>query len=753
MVGWARHGLPAGISTLLAFLAGALTNIVTAGWSWPVGVGLGILVAAWVALEMRLAAQATERSAMPRPGAAADAVLDRAVSRVPAVPHQLPAAIPHFSGRAAELAALTELLDSGPEAGTVVISAIGGTAGVGKTALAVHWAHQVCDRFPDGQLYVDLRGFDPAGTPVDPADAVRRFLDAMAVPPQRIPADLDAQAALYRSLLAGKQMLVVLDNARNAEQVRPLLPGSPGSLVLVTSRAPLTGLVAAEGAHPLSLDLLSTVDARELLARRLGVGRIAAEAETANEVVDLCARLPLALAVVAARAATRPDLALDTLAAELRQAQHRLDAFDTSDAVTEVRAVFSWSYRALTPQAARLFRLLGLHPGPDISAPASASLAGLPPTQTRQLLGELTGANLLLESTPGRYTFHDLLRAYAIERAHAIDTDDQRHAATHRTLDHYLHTAYAASWLVNPQRDPIALTPPAPATTPEHPADYAQAMDWFTTEHHVLLAAVDHAALGFDTHVWQLARTLSTYLNRRGHWHDHAIVQHAAVAAARRLADPSAQAHAHRRLAEAYIYLGRYDDAHTHLRDAFDLATLAGDQVAQAHTQHRLSYLWERQGHPAEALEHAQQALSLFLAAGHRVGEARALNAIGWYHSLLGNHEQALTHDQEALALHRVLGDRYGQANTLDSLGYAYHHLGRHAEAVTSFQNALDLRRDLGDTYWEAETLANLGDTHHATGNLDAARTAWQQALTIFRNLDHPDAGQVQTKLEALDTT
>jgi len=669
------------------------------------------------------------------------------------VPRQLPAAVAHFAGRADELATLTGLLPRRAETtGTVVISAIGGTAGVGKTALAVYWAHRVADRFPDGQLYVDLRGFSPGGQVVAPGEAVRRFLDALDVSPEKIPVDLDAQAALYRSLLAGRRMLVVLDNARDSAQVRPLLPGAATCLVLVTSRNQLTGLVAADGAHPVDLDLLSVGEAQELLARRLGAQRVAAEPEAVEEIVTRCARLPLALALVAARAAARPRVELHVLAGELADARQRWQTLTGDDPHTDVRAVFSWSYQALTPAAARLFRLLGLHPGPNTSVPAATSLVGLAPDAVPTLLAELTRASLLIEPTAGRYTFHDLLRHYAAQLAHSIDTDEQRHAATDRILDHYLHTAYSAERLLNPARAPVPLAPLRAGVTPQQLSDHIQALGWLTAERPVLLAAVAHAAAtGFDTHTWQLAWTLTTFLDRRGHWHDQVAVGEAAVAAAQRLADPTTQAQTHDSLAVTYTRLSRLDDAHTQLRYALDLATQTNNQNQQAHTHRSLAYLWDRRGHPAQALDHARQALHLYQATGHQAGQAYTLNTVGWYHTLLGEHQQALTYCQQALTLHQQRADRFGQAATWDSLGYVHHHLGQHTQAVTCYQHALTLYRDVGDRYYEADTLSHVGDAHHATGEPEAARDAWQQALTILDDLDHPDAAHVRAKLAGLD--
>jgi tetratricopeptide (TPR) repeat protein len=673
------------------------------------------------------------------------------------VPRQLPAAAAYFAGRIGELAALTGLLRSRVErggtdsGGTVVISAVSGTAGVGKTALAVFWAHQVAERFPDGQLYVNLRGFDPSGSVMDPAEAVRRFLDALGVPPERIPVELDALAALYRSQLAGRRVLVVLDNACDTAQVRPLLPGAPGCLVVVTSRNQLTSLIAHDGAHPITLDLLTDEEARLLLAQRLGADRVAAEPAAVGEIITRCAHLPLALALVAARAVIRPNAGLRVLAEELRDTQLRWQALTGDDPASDVQAVLSWSYQALTPAAARLFRLFGLHPGPEVSAAAAASLAGLPPSAGRPVLAELTRASLLVEHAVGRHAFHDLLRAYATDLARRIDTDQDHRTATVRVLDHYLHTAYTAALLLYPGREPITLAPPAPGATLEQLGDHQQALDWFTVERPVLLAAVDQAAAtGFDTHTWQLTWALEIFLDWRGHWHDWAAVGRVAVAAAERLADPTAQAHAHHSLALAYTRLGRLEDAYTHLSRALDLATRAGDQTGQVRTHINLGYLWGRWGNYPRALDHARQALTLRQATGHLHGQAQGLNNVGWCHARLGDHHQALTACQQALTLFQDLGDRAGQAHAWDSIGYAHHHLGNHTDALTSYHHALTLHRDVGDRYNEATTLTNLGDTHHTTGNHHAAHDAWHQALTILDDLNHPDADQLRTKLTTL---
>jgi transcriptional regulator with XRE-family HTH domain/tetratricopeptide (TPR) repeat protein len=699
---------------------------------------------------LRLLAEAFELTGAERDrfyAAAAGQVRDEPTGR--AVPSQLPSDVSGFTGRDRELQELDRLLAPAEEPARLGIAVVSGTAGVGKTALAVYWAHRVRDEFPDGQLYVNLRGFDPVGLLLEPAEVIRDFLDALGALSQRIPAGLGAQAALYRSLLATRRMLVVLDNARDAEQVRPLLPGSSRCLVLVTSRNQLTPLVAAHGAYPVTLDLLSMGEARELLAGRLGGARVATEPDAAEKMITACARLPLALSIAAARA-QQTTFALATLATELGEAGQRLDALDAGDAATQVRAVFSWSYTALTPPAARLFRLLGLHPGPDVSTAAAASLAGRPTAEARRLLSELTRASLVTERTPGRYTLHDLLRVYARDLICGHDPDHTRHAALTRLLDHYTHTAHTAARLLNPHRDPIPLrlTPPSPDCHPEHLADAEQAMAWLTVEHPVLLAALRQAVdAGSDTRTWQLAWALSTFLNRRGHWHDLAAAWRAALSAADRLADPAAQAYAHRLLGATAILLSRHADADRHLGHALDLYAESQNGVGQADTHRNVAYLAERLDDHERALDHAQQTLLLYQVAGHRRGQAVALNAVGWYHALLGDHARALASSGPALNLFQQLGDRFGEAETWNSLGYAHHRLRHHTQAADCYQRALTLYRDLGDRYEEAATLAYLGDTYEAAGVPDAARTAREHALKILADLDHPDADAVRNKL------
>jgi tetratricopeptide (TPR) repeat protein/transcriptional regulator with XRE-family HTH domain len=666
------------------------------------------------------------------------------------VPRQLPPAVTHFVGRRDVLNALTRIADdAAPRRGAVLISAIGGLAGVGKTALAVHWAHQMAERFPDGQLYVNLRGFGPAGPAMTPDEAIRGFLDALGVPAAQLPAGLDARVARYRSMLSGRRMLVVLDNAADDAQVRPLLPGEPGCLVIATSRSQLVGLAASTGARLLALDLLTDTEARQLLAARLGSERVEAEPEAVAEIVGLCGRLPLALAITASRAACRPHVLLAALAAEFRDVRDRLDALDTGDPATSARTVFSWSSRQLTTSAARMFRLLGLHPGPDISAPAAACLAGTSLVQARRDLTELARAHLVTEHAAGRHAMHDLLRAYAAEEARTSDREEARLAATGRVLDYYLHTAHGAALLLNPTREPLTLVPARPGVAPERLAGHQRAMAWFEAEHRALLAAVTLAAeSGFDACAWQLPWTMANFLDRRGLWHDWAAIERTGLAAAIRLDDTAGQAETRSLLAHSCAKLADYDQARAELAECLRLHRQLGDPAGEARARLTLGWICERQDRHADALDHADRAIALYQEAGDLDGQASALNNAGWWYSRLGDYRQAEVFCRRALALYRNVGDRIGEACAWDSIGYAEHHLHRSVEAIECFRRALGIFRELADRFNEASVLTHLGDARLVAGDPQQARRAWRLSLDILDDLRHPDADQVRARLE-----
>ncbi|MFG2792774.1 BTAD domain-containing putative transcriptional regulator [Streptomyces sp. NPDC048419] len=699
-------------------------------------------------------APATASPALPPPLSAAP-LTDPPASQAPmtsaaahTIPAQLPAGTKGFTGRIDELGRLdTVLTDLAQRPAAVVVSALSGMGGVGKSALAVHWARHRRSAFPDGQLYLNLRGFDPSGAPLPPDRAVRGLLDALGVPATRVPESLDAQVGLYRSLLSGRRVLVVLDNARDADQVRPLLPAAAGCLALVTSRSPLTGLAVAEGAQLLALDLLSAEECRDLLAARLGAARVAAEAAAVDEIVVRCAGLPLALGVVAARAAARPAEPLAVFADELRTAERILDPLDTGDPATAVRTVFHWSYQTLSQEAARLFRFLGLHPGPDADLASLAALAGVCVTQVPESVRELTTACLLIEHVPGRYTCHDLLRAYAVELAAEHDTTAAVRAATRRVLDHYLHTTYAADSLLTRRRHPMQLQPAEPGSLPRQLADHDEAWAWLITEQPVLLSAVERPPAGFESYTWQFAATLTTFLERQGNWQALTDVHAAALRTATHQEDLAGQAAGHRGLGLARFQLRDPQGARHHFTRALDLFRQLDNHAGQARTCQNLAKMAWAHGATREALHHSRRALEHFLLAHDRGGQAVALNDLGWYLAELGELRQALDYCQRALPLVQATGDLSGQAHTWDSLGYIHRHLGRHATAVDCYDRALALFRKTGDRRSEAIGLSYLGDTYAEAGESASALDSWKQALDLFDELGLPEADMLRNKL------
>ncbi|QCX73909.1 Regulatory protein AfsR [Streptomyces sp. YIM 121038] len=678
--------------------------------------------------------------------------------RTPRVrPAHLPADLPVFAGRDDDLARAEALSTRRGSHGATAspaptITVIEGMAGVGKTSLAVHWAHGVASRFPDGQLYADLRGFDPAGAALESGEILRAFLHGLGVHPQDMPVGLDARAALYRHLLADRRVLVLLDNARDSAQVRPLLPGAPGCHVMVTSRNRLQGLIAAEGARSIVLGPLSEAEGREVLSRRLGAQRIAAEAAAAEAIIALCGRLPLALAIVAARAGSGPGFPLASVAAELREGHGGLDAFSGDEA--DVRAVFSWSHRYLTPTTARLFRLLSLHPGPEVSRHAAASLAGLGPREARAALADLTRSHLLTEPAPGRYACHDLLRAYAGERVRAEETEHGRRDALGRLLDHALHTAQTAVDLLYPHR--TEREPPPSRHTGATPAPLCgreSAAAWLTVELPALLALVESADTGgFLTHAWQLALALELFADRRGLRDEQISLQRAGLAAAERLGDPLGRAHLHRTLGFALHRTGADAEARSHLDRALRLFTALDHRDGQARTLRSLAFLANSRARHEEALEHYARALAHYRTTADVRGQANVLNEIGWTHILRGDHHEALTRCATAVALHQDTGDAGGEAAAWDSIGYAHHHLGQYTHALSCYRQALVLYREIGERTLEAESIGHVGDTLHAQGDHRAARASWEHAAAILAEWGHPDADRLLEKLHDATT-
>jgi tetratricopeptide (TPR) repeat protein len=656
-----------------------------------------------------------------------------------AVPHQLPPSTRHFVGRDAELARLSAMLDPPVStSGTVAIAAIDGTAGIGKTTLALAWAHQVRERFPDGELHVNLRGFDEQ-TPMDADQVLDSFLQALGVSPQAIPTDRDAKSALFRSALADRRMLIVLDNARSSDHVRPLLPGSPTCLVIVTSRNRLDSLLVRDGAHRVTLDVLPAEDSLVLLAQRVDHTRITEDPDAAADLGRLCAHLPLALSVAAARAAFQPNLPLRDLVQELRDERRRLDALDLGEPDLDLRAVFSWSYAALSPAAARLFRLLGVHPGADIHSDACRALAG---GGAVIALRELTSAHLLSEYVPGRFRLHDLLRAYATELA---TTDPERPAAAARLVEYYLGTAIRADRHILPHHHGRAMLVGGYARGGTDVAGHDAASDWFENEHPTLLALVDFAAgHGLSGHAWRLAWVCSTFLRRTGRWSERVAIHRAALEAADGAGDRLGEATSCRNLATATARLGGFGEAVRLLNRATELHRDLGDTVGMFKNHLAYTRVLGAHGKHADALAHAELAWRSVRGLEDDLGRADALTAMAGALAATGNHEQARPLGLQALELYTSIGHVEGQADVLRALGDIERARGLRAQAVDFYRRSRGLDRLLGDRYWCAVSAERLAEVYPDD---EERAAALHEAFTIYQEIRHPAAERVEARL------
>jgi tetratricopeptide (TPR) repeat protein len=564
-----------------------------------------------------------------------------------------------------------------------------------------------------------------------------------------VPSAIEAQSALLRTLLDGKRVLLLLDNAHDADQVRPLLPGSPGCMMLVTSRSQLTGLVV-EGARPVPLDVLDAREAAELVASRLGTERAEAESGAVAAIVEHSAGLPLALSVTCARAVASPALRLADLAAELADTRGRLDALRTGEETTDLRAVFSWSADKLSDQAARMFRLLGVHWGPDISAAAAASLAAVTLAEARTALAELTRASLLTEDAAGRFGCHDLLRAYAAELAATLSSAE-RDLARRRVFDHYLRSAHAAAARLYPARGLVPLPEARDGVAAEefsgHDA-YDAALDWFGAEHDVLYTVIEQAAARRqDEYCWKLAWYWAPLLNRRGRLHELLAVQRTAALAAGRLGDRDALAHVHIELGNVSGRLGDYRMADEHLRQALELFTELGDQASVGLVLYSLGALLVQQNRYDEALDHAVGGLRLRRSIGDNASTAYSENAVGWILAHLGQPDAALWYCRRALDMHSESGSRSGIADTLDSIAYGHGQLGDYGQSVAHYEQAIAMYRQLGDPQGEASSRLNLGDVQFACGQPDAARRSWEQALALLAEIPGADTSEASERL------
>ncbi|MFF4734753.1 ATP-binding protein [Streptomyces sp. NPDC001262] len=646
----------------------------------------------------------------------------------------LPYDIPDFTGRTAEVARLTELVGSGT-ASAVLVSAIDGMAGVGKTTLAVHSAHLMAGRFPDGQFYCDLHGFTPGYDPVGPASALEVLLRMAGVDGARIPHTLQERSALWRTTLSDWRALVVLDNAATAEQVRPLLPGSASCAVLVTSRR---RLLALEGAVPLSLDVLPEAEACALVARIAGHHRVADAPEAVAEIAELCGHLPLAIRMAAARLAHRPAWTARDLATELRAGRVRSGPGGNEQAVS---AAFALSYARLDPGCQRLFRLLGLHPGADLDAYAAAALADTDVATAGQWLEELVDVHLLGQYTPHRYQLHDLLRRHTQEILQENEPPADREEAELRLLDHYLHTALSARPVVAPGQRllPFEVAHP-PAGTPDV-SDRASALAWYEAEHANLVAMITHAAArGRNEHVWQYTHVLQHFFDIRGRTLDWVTTHELALAATESLDNRLAHSETLRSLAIGCWHAGRHEDAFRRGLEALALCQEIGDAWGEAVTLTNFGIAQEQLGQIEEAIDLHRQALALYGGIDGDVdaawGEALSLTSLGTAHAQLGQATEALDHHRRALDRYRLIGDPWGEARTLTNMGAGYRQLGRFGEAVTHHARALSLNRRMGDRRAESEVLNDLGATYHAAGHRDTAHRRHQRALDIARAID-----------------
>ena len=706
-----------------------------------------------------------------------------------AAPAQLPGDVDAFTGRAGELAALDKLAAMVSPPGAPVIC-VSGTAGVGKTSLVVRWARRARGAFPDGQLYVNLRGYDP-GQPVPAGDALAGFLLALGVPGQDIPREADERAAAYRTVLDGRRMLVVLDNASSVEQVRPLLPGSPSSLVLVTSRDSLAGLVARHGARRLDLDTLPQQDAVKLLRTLIG-DRAEIQPDATATLARQCARLPLALRVAAELAAASPAVTMSQLAGELADEQRRLDLLDAGgDPGSAIRSVFSWSYRHLPGEPARAFRLLGLGPGPDCDGYAAAALTGATPVQAGQLLELLARAHLIHRTRPGRYGLHDLLRAYAAGLASDGDAEGERHAALTRLFDYYLAAAAAAMDILAPAERHLRPQVNGHDVPVPPMAEPAGARAWLDAERAVLVAVSARAsAQGWPAHATGLAGTVYRYLETGGHYPDAITIHSAARHAARRAGDRAAEATALTNLGIVDWRQGRYREAASHHRRALKVSREIRDRFGEAVALNNLGTIYERQGRRQQAADHYRQTAILSAELDDRSGEARALTNLGGVDCQQGRYEQAAGHLTRALVLFREIGDLQGEAAALAGLGIVDGRQGRYGRAAEHYRQALSLARQIGDRPGGAEThngagavllaagqpgqaraahhaalalASRIGDkyeqarahdglarAYHVTGDHGRARYCWEQALARFTALGAPETDDVRARLAAL---
>ncbi|MDA0566013.1 tetratricopeptide repeat protein [Streptomonospora sp. S1-112] len=675
------------------------------------------------------------------------------------VPRQLPMAAPGFVNRQAELAHLDSLLPpetprpgsaTAPPGAAVAVSAIGGAPGMGKTALALHWAHRVRDRFPDGDLYVNLHGHGP-GPRMDASAALDSLLRALGVPPERIPPDLDGRAALYRSRLDRRRVLILIDDAVAPEQVRPLLPASPTCTVLITSRSALSGLVAREGARRMRLDALTAEQSLALLRAHLGA-RIDAEPEAARALVDHCARLPLALRILAERLLDRPDTPLSHIAAELAAEDERLDALGlTGDELSDVRSVFAASYRALPDDAALVFRHLGAHPAGEFTTPVAAAVTKVPLRRARALVEQLAGASLLQRVSHDRYRMHDLLRVYAAERFHAEEPEGGERDVVARAADWYLAALRNAVGRTTPHYPPVDAAGEPPAAPPDF-ASVQEALAWFSAEHRnigrVAQAAAHHRV--YDR-AWRLPVAAYPLLERQHRWSEWHTLTTTGLAAARAAGDRRGQARNLLGLGDVETLQGNRETALGHYAEVLQAGRAADDPWVEGFALRQLGALrWERDQDPA-APALLQEALAAFRRAGARRGAGMVLLSLAECERAQGRFDTAIEHCRAAAAVFTDIADAWSTAWAGRALASVLADAGRLDEAVTEYGSAIAILREVGSGGAEALARIGLGEAYAAMGRPEQARAHLGAALDFLRSVEDPRADEVEASLAHLD--
>ncbi|WP_051793805.1 BTAD domain-containing putative transcriptional regulator [Kibdelosporangium aridum] len=663
------------------------------------------------------------------------------------VPRQLPTDVANFTGREEYMRQLDALLPSADRSGgAVVISAIEGIAGVGKTALALHWAHHAAPRLPDGQLYVNLRGYAQS-PPMEPGEALSRFLRALGVPQEQIPVDQDEQAAMYRSLMADKRMLVLLDNAMSPDQVRPLLPGSANCLVLITSRVDLRGLAALDGARRLVLDVLTADEAVNLLATTIGDERSTTEAGHVAQLAKLCGYLPLALRIAAAHLAGHVSQTVGGYLAQLAEGDRLSQLGIEHDQQAAVRASFDLSYQTLSTEAARLFRLLGLVPGPDFAPAAAAALAAMPEERTTRLLDGLASAHLIERLTPGRFQFHDLIRLYAAERAKDIDGAQEIDDALRRLFTWYLHSTGSATHALYPEIESLLDS----VDVDIHPmgfTDIVEAISWLETERPSLLASVRHATQHGPRPIsWRLAHVLRGYFYTRmvvPDWMETAVLGLRAADLDNDLAGQAAMLHSQ---AHAHFCLSSYEQALEYEAQALPLARDLDEPRLEAEIVKWSGLACVFLGRLDKAVEDLTQALDLYRRTENRHGQANTHIGLGFALVDKGQFEEAMPHYGKALELNREINSRYGEALVLHVTGVVYGHMGRFDEALRMHAQAMTLYRQVGTRYHETSASFSLAVLHCDMGSYDKALAEAERARVMSR-----ETGDRRTECNALNT-